>query len=83
MNTETANKLLQIANKFCQDNLDNKLTEWSNIAFLETIKQELIKIVQADQQLEIENQKKIVSENNERISNENKDNLIPISKNLK
>jgi hypothetical protein len=48
MITEIANKILQLANKFCQDNLDNKLTEWSNGAFLGLIKQELIKIVQED-----------------------------------
>lgn len=59
MNQEQAQKILNIAYKFCKDNDGNKINEWSTKTFLEVLKQELLGVIQGDIKEQTELQKRM------------------------
>jgi len=48
MTVEDAQEIANIANKFCTDEENNRITVWSSTAFLSTLKLKLEEIVKKD-----------------------------------
>ena len=61
MNKEQGDKLLNLCNKFCKDNEDNRINTWSSGLFIRIMQEELSKVFQEDIKREIEIKKKINS----------------------